>query len=456
MSRSESNLLSPVCHAAGRFAAKVAGKRVLLGYSGGVDSHVLLYELARVSSVHRIAIIALHGNHQMLPKSNRWEQHCRQVCQEIGVEFRSHRLTVDFRGTGGRENILRKARYEWFQSMMDSGDVLATAHHLDDQVETVLFRLFRGTGARGLAGISPARKWGKGELYRPFRDLWRSDILAFAEHHRLEWVEDESNRDESFDRNFLRERLMPVLRSRWPGSPTTIARASRHMAATETLLEEIGSEDLTRWRLAADECQLSNFGKMKVSDLVAMSSERGANLLRCWGSRATHEAPTSSQLFELLRQLEGVGGPKKARLAWKSAEFRRYRDWLYLLPAQPDPTHRIAQHTVVEPLLNLPVAGIRLRSRRGFGSGIRISGTTVPQMEVRWYSQKIGLRLSKDTRTRTLRNLFQERGVPPWERWRLPVLYIDDLVAYVPGIGPAARFAARVNEPGIEFLVEEC
>ena len=207
MSRSPTELSSPVSRAARRFATQVAGKRVLLGYSGGVDSHVLLYELIRVASTHQLTVIALHGNHQILPNSNLWEQHCRQVCNKIGVEFQSHRLSVDFDRAGGRENVLREARYAWFKCVMNSGDVLVTAHHMDDQVETVLFRLFRGSGVRGLAGISPVRKCGKGELYRPFRDLWRSDILAFAERHHLEWVEDESNRDESFDRNFLRERL---------------------------------------------------------------------------------------------------------------------------------------------------------------------------------------------------------------------------------------------------------
>jgi tRNA(Ile)-lysidine synthase len=455
MSRSAKELFSPVSRAAGRFAARVAGKRVLLGYSGGVDSHVLLYELTRVASMHRIAIVALHGNHQVLPKSNQWEQHCRQVCQKIGVEFRSHRLPVDFDRAGGREKVLREARYAWFKSVMNSGDVLATAHHLDDQVETVLFRLFRGSGVRGLAGISPVRKWGKGELYRPFRDLWRSDILAFAEHHHLEWVEDESNRDESFDRNFLRERVMPILRSRWPGSSATIARASRHLAATETLLEQIGSEDLGRWHLTADECQFTNFGKIRVSRLMALSPERAANLLRCWGRRADPEAPGSGQLFELLRQLAQSSGAMKARLVWKSVEFRRYRDCLYLLPAQADPMPHVARHRMTGPLLDLPVAGVRLRSRRGVGHGIRASGTNIPTVEVRWYNQKIGLRLTRGARTRTLRNLFQERGVPPWERWRLPVLCIDDSVAYVPGIGVAASFAARADEPGIEFLLEE-
>jgi tRNA(Ile)-lysidine synthase len=455
MSSSATDLYSSVSRAAERFAAQVAGKRVLLGYSGGVDSHVLLYELTRVAPLHRITIVALHGNHQILPKSNQWEQHCRQICRKFGVQFRSHRLPVDFSREGGRENVLREARYAWFKSVMSKGDVLATAHHLDDQVETVLFRLFRGSGVRGLAGISPVRKWGQGELYRPFRDLWRSDIIEFAERHHLEWVEDGSNRDESLDRNFIRGQLMPILRSRWPGSPATIARASRHLAATEVLLEQIGSEDLGRWHLSADECQFTNFGKIRVSRLMGLSPERAANLLRCWGRRAAHESPGSGQLFELLRQLERSNGAMKARLVWKSAEFRRYRNCLYLLPAQADPMPYVARFQMAEPLLDLPVVGARLRLRRGIGQGIRASGTNIRGIEVRWYTQKIGLRLSREGRTRTLRNLFQELGVPPWERWRLPVLCIDDSVVYVPGIGVAANFAALADEPGIEFLLEE-
>jgi tRNA(Ile)-lysidine synthase len=456
MSHSIQGLVSPVSHATSRFAAKVAGKRVLLGYSGGVDSHVLLHELTRVASIHRLTVIALHGNHQVLSNSNLWEQHCRQVCKKMGVEFQSHRLSVNFDCAGGRENALREARYAWFKSVMNSGDVLATAHHLDDQVETVLLRLFRGCGARGLVGISPVRKFANGELHRPFIDLSRSNILEFAKSHCLKWVEDESNRDESFDRNFLRERLIPTLRSRWPGSSAAVARTSRHLAATEALLEQIGREDLGRWLLTAEECQFSNFGKIRISDLLAVSPERGANLLRCWGRKAVHEAPGSSQLFELLRQLERLNGAMKARLAWKSVEFRRYRDCLYLLPAQSDPIPHVSQYWVAEPLLDLPTAGVRLRSRRIIGQGIRTSGTRIPEIEVRWYNKKIGLRLVEGASTRTLRNLFQERGVPPWERWRLPVLCIDNAVAYVPGIGVAVSFAARAGEAGIDFLLEEC
>ena len=128
---------------------------------------------------------------------------------------------------------------------------------------------------------------------------------------------------------------------------------------------------------------------------------------------------------------------------------------MYLLPVQADPIPHAAHCCLTEPLLDLPIAGVQLRSRRRIGHGIRASGMNAPVIEVRWYNKKIGLRLAQGAKTRTLRNLFQERGVPPWERWRLPVLFIDDAVAYVPGIGAAASFAARANEPGIEFLLEE-
>jgi tRNA(Ile)-lysidine synthase len=446
---------SLVSRAIAQFAQKVAGKRVFLGYSGGVDSHALLYELNRIALLHGIAVIALHGNHQMLPNSARWERHCRQICKNIDVEFRSHRLPIKFDQAGGQENILREARYTWFKSVINPGDILATAHHLDDQVETVLFRLLRGSGVRGLAGILPVRKFGDGDMYRPLREVWRSDILSFAKHNELEWIEDESNRDESFDRNFLRQRLIPILRSRWPGSPAAIARASCHLGGTETFLEQIGEEDLGRWLLTADECRFKTFGKIQISDVIALSPERAANLLRCWGRRAVHEAPGSNQLYELLRQLGRVNGAKASRLVWKSVEFRRYRDFLYLLPTQENPGSLAVQHWMVEPFLDLPFAGVRLRTRPGVGCGVRVSSAKVPAVKIRWYNKKIGLRLERGAKTRTLRNLFQERGVPPWERWRLPVVCIDELVAYVPGIGVAAEFAAREGETGIEFFLEE-
>jgi tRNA(Ile)-lysidine synthase len=455
MSQSTKGLCSRVTRTAREFAEEVAGKRVLLGYSGGVDSHVLLYELAQVASMYRIEIIALHVNHHVSPRSNSWEKHCKKICREISVEFRSHQLTLGYVRTGGRENALREARYSWFKSLIEAEDVMVTAHHLDDQVETVLFRLFRGSGVRGLAGISPVRKFGKGELYRPFRDIWRADILAIAKHNHLNWVEDESNRDESLDRNFLRETLVPILRSRWQGSSANIARASRHFGAAEALLEQIASEDLDRWHLSADECQFANFGKIRISRLRTLSGERAVNLLRHWGRKAALVSPASAQLFELLRQLDRSNDAAKARLLWKAVEFRRFRDYLYLLPEQTNRVPEVSRHILAEPLMDFPAPRVRLRSRRGIGQGVRTSGRNIPAIEVRWYNKKIGLRVSERARTRTLRNLFQERGIPPWERWRLPVLFIDESVVYVPGIGVAAGFAAKGKEPGIEFFLEE-
>jgi tRNA(Ile)-lysidine synthase len=447
--------VSSVSSAAGGFAAKIAGKRALLGYSGGVDSHVLLYELARIVSIHKISLIALHANHQVLPNSDAWEEHCQQVCKKIGVEFRSQRLCVDLTQPGGKENLLREARYSWFKNIMNPGDILVTAHHLDDQVETVLLRLFRGSGVRGLAGISFAREFGEGELHRPFRDISRSEILSSAKLHDLKWVEDESNHDELFDRNFLRKQAIPIVRSRWRGYAKTIARASEHCARAETLLEQIGEEDLKRWLITPNECRFANFGKVAISNLVVLSPERAANFLRCWSRNVDHEAPGSDRLFELLRQLGRSGEGRKARLAWKSVEFRRYRDYLYLLPAQASRTPRAAKCSMVDPWLDLPTVGLRLRALRGMGSGIRASGINIPAIKICWYNQKIGLRLAGGARTRTLRNLFQEQGIPPWERWRLPILCIDDSVAYVPSIGAAAEFAAGRNEAGIEFVIEE-
>ena len=346
------------------------------------------------------------------------------------------------------------ARYAWFASEMLPGDVVVTAHHLDDQVETVLFRLFRGSGVKGLSGIPSVSQFGVGKLYRPFSDLWRTEIMLFAKEQKLNWTEDASNFDLSLDRNFLRQQAIPILESRWPGSPRSIVRASRHMASAQIILDEVGCEDLKQEMVLPNNCLLANHGKISISNLMRLSAERGANLLRIWCRSNDRDAPETKKLFELLRQLRVAREPNNIRLEWKSGEFRGYKKFLYLLPRQIDPV--TPAYRIWQPLrpLDLPEVGLRVRPIQAFGAGIRCPRKKIPDLEIRWDVRK-GVRPALGASTRSLRNLFQENEIPPWERRRIPIVCIRGTPACLPGIATSVEFAASPNEMGIDFNLEE-
>jgi len=437
------------------FADGVAGRRVLLAYSGGVDSHVLLYELAKVELSHGIKVVALHCNHQQSPRANVWEQHCFETCRSLEVKFFSYQLKENCTSLRGQENMLRIARYDWFKSMMSPGDILATAHHLNDQIETLLFRLFRGGGLRGLTGIAHKRMFGTGELHRPLLNLPNSMILEAACYHNLKWVEDPTNVDTSMDRNFIRWKVLPIIQSRWPAIMKTMARSSEHLKRADDLLFEIGQEDLHKLHRSADECRFKNYGKIDISELRNMSLDRSANLLRFWVGGANCEMPGTSKLRELLRQLRDSNRANQARLIWSDLEFRRYRDSLYLLPRQLKRSQWAVETTVSKTGVKLLDAGVRLRAVRTHGCGIRADDFDISDIHICDYTKAANIRLTKTGRARRLSRIFQELGVPPWERWRIPILFIDNMVIYVPGIGPAVEFSAVGEQPGLEFILEE-
>jgi tRNA(Ile)-lysidine synthase len=269
------------------------------------------------------------------------------------------------------------------------------------------------------------------------------------------WVEDESNSDESFDRNFIRHRVIPLVRSRWPGVLNTVGRSARHLYHTETLLIEIGQSDYFLKHLEAEECKFKNFGKVNVSEIKNMPLERSANLLRYWVRRIGHEVPNSSQMLELLRQLRHADRQQQARLAWNRLEFRRYRKCLYLLPLQQTWSADIAPRTLRKPEVDVPETGVRLRILKTVGRGLSAKDVDLSRIKIDGYRKNTKIKLAWNRKTKALSNLFQELGVPPWERCRIPVLSIDGVVIYVPTVGSTVNFCASVDEPSIQFLLEE-
>ena len=436
----------------GRLVQRHVGVRVLVAFSGGVDSTVLLHALSQQLPPHRL--LALHVDHSIQAGSGGWAMHCVKVCHQWGIHIRKTVLTPAARDHLD-EAAYRNARYAWFESLIQPGDVLVTAHHRDDQVETVLYRLLRGSGVHGLGGIQPERPFGSGVLARPFLGCSRSDIIAYATEQGLSWVTDPSNEDRRYDRNFLRHEIIRPLAARWPASGRSIDRAARHLRHAHALLEEIARQDYDElWEPAAN-CCLGHHGCMGVVRLEGLSIGRRFNLLRYWMSRNGYQPSGTKRLDELWRQANLARGDGNVRVAWPDAEFRRFRAYLYLLPRQlMGPLPDSISWTTHIPI-QCPGVGLRLHARVSSEGSLRLKPEWSTRLELSWLRRRVRLKPTGGQHRRRLRNIFQESRIPPWERRRLPMISRDGVAIGIPGVVLVDGFAAAAGHEGVEICLED-
>lgn len=415
------------------------GERVCVGLSGGLDSVTLLHALWRLAGSGELAIrpSAVHVHHGISPRAGDWADFCRGICARLEVPLTVVRVEVPLDTGEGLEGAARRLRHGVFAGV--DADWLALAHHRDDQAETVLLNLLRGAGVSGAAGMPSARGQVNGPaLARPLLGLAREIILRYARAHGLVWIEDESNGDARFSRNFLRRDILPRLLTRFPEADASLARAAEHFAEAATLLDELAAID--RDAVSADS------GRIAVKAFHRLSPARARNLLRYALRRAGFRAPEARWLDEAMKQLASAGASSEICLATPDGELRVYRGEIHvLLPLEPPPAEPLPWSGQAV----LPWAGGRLRFTAGTGRGLRADALAA--MQVLITPRRGGERLRPDAHRprRALRNLLQENAVPPWERQRLPLLWIGGRLAWVGGIGCDAAFACPPGEAGI-------
>jgi tRNA(Ile)-lysidine synthase len=415
------------------------GERVCVGLSGGMDSVTLLHALWRLVRMGELpaSISAVHVHHGISARADAWADFCRDFCVRLNVPLRIARVNVP-RDTGeGLEGAARRLRHAVFAGL--DIDWLALAHHRDDQAETVLLKLLRGAGVSGAAGMPAERAQTNGPpLARPFLGLARSVIQRYARAHGLAWIEDESNDDERFRRNFLRHDILPRLEERFTGAGASLARAAGRFAEAAMLLDDLAALDR--------DVVYATSGRIAVPAFNRLDPARARNLLRYAWRCAGFRAPDAGWIDEALRQLATADATSELRLATADGELRVYRGELYIMSLRVPPP---ANHLFWAGQETLPWAGGQVRFDASMGQGIRQSVLTGKDalLQVRHG----GERLQPDARRprRTLRKLLQENAVPPWERERLPLLWIDGHLAWVGTIGCDAAFACRPGEMGI-------
>ncbi|MGN4047477.1 tRNA lysidine(34) synthetase TilS [Pseudomonas sp. SM4] len=394
-----------------------------IAFSGGLDSTVLLHLLASLAKFESLPpLSAIHIHHGLQAAADAWPQHCQSVCDALGVPLLIERVKVQ--PGASLERAARDARYAVFSSLTQTDNVLLTGQHRDDQAETLLFRLLRGAGVRGLSGMLAQRPVGQGTLIRPLLDISRAELEEYAQAHQLRWIEDPSNQDRQFSRNYLRHQVMPLLSARWPQAQASMARSAAHLREAQGLLDELAQIDLAQAATAHDYAWLG-LPSLELAPLAALSAARQRNAISHWLEPFTQlpdsdhwsgwtdlckAAPDASPVWRLA---EGELHRSAGRVWWLSGNWLRApvigADWQV-----PSSALRLADNGRVMFSGQTPCGPLRIAYRQG-GEVMHLA----------------------DRGHRDLKRLLNERAVPGFVRGRLPLLFRGDkllAVANLPGL----------------------
>lgn len=420
-------------------------RRYCVAFSGGVDSHVLLHALAQIRSLLPAQFIhAIHINHGIHPDADQWALHCQMICNDLDISFAQHTLTLNSSKGTSLEALAREARYACLASQIQSDDLLLLAHHQDDQAETLLLQLMRGSGVKGLAGMPRYAQFATGALARPLLDQTRDDLLDYARSHHLPWIEDPSNYNTAFDRNFLRHEVLPLIRQRWPSVNATLARSAQHQAEADSLLETLAQQDMAG---AASVEQRT----LAVSVLQSLPAPRQRNLLRYWLQRVCRlPLPSTVHLQRILDEMLNAGTDSSPLVQWPGAQVRRYRHVLYAMEPLADVNTEWQRDWDLKNTLRLP-DGTCLQTRHTLGHGLARDKLT-QGVRVGYRQGGERCRLPGRIHHHALKKLLQDWGVPPWERDRIPLIYVGDELVQVVGYTVCAPLAAGPGEPGAEII----
>lgn len=414
-----------------------------VAFSGGCDSAVLLRAMTSLVSTWPAARLrAVHVDHGLYDDSPMWAAHCADFARRWAVEFEDHRVEVTGVHDHGVEAAARQARYQLLRERLGPAEVLLTAHHADDQLETFLLQLMRGAGIAGLAAMPAVRVFGTGLHVRPLLEFERSQLLEYGRQQGLAWLDDPSNLDLRFDRNLIRHRVVPHLTSRWPAAAVAVSRSAVHCAEALELCDQLA---------AADVGSLADGDSLECAVLSGLSPARLRNVLRWWIRRNGRPAPSAARLASVVRDILNAAPDATPVVTWGGTEIRRYRDRIYILSALSQLAEAPVPWTIPEELILGSGRG-SLRAEPTQGEGL--AAGRLARSLVTVASRTGGERLTPKghRQSKLLKKLFQEQGVLPWMRERVPLVCVDGELAAVADICVAQEFSARRGEPGYRIV----
>ena len=413
-----------------------------VAFSGGLDSQVLLHALCALRDQLDATVGAVHVHHGLHADADEWDTHCQQVCDDLGVAYTL--LRVDGRPPRGEspEAAARDARYRVLAGWLPAQHCLLTAQHQDDQAETLLLQLLRGSGVGGLAAMPAMTGLGVGQHLRPLLDVTRTALHHYASAHALRWIEDPSNLSAAYDRNYLRHQVLPLLRYRWPAVSSSLSRSAAHCAEANALIGQLAENDLQG-------VTGGQTGTLSKAGLVALPRDRQRNVLRVWLKRCSGGTPSTAVLARIVNDVLYSRPDAGPAVRWDRYEVRRYRDEVYCLQQTVNRNTTQVLHWSLSAPLTLPGAGGVLTAAPVSGAGLRRAAASAGGVRVCWRKGGEVCLPGGRKHHHSLKKLFQEQGIPPWERQRIPLIYIEDQLAMVPGLWVCEPFQAGPAEAGV-------
>lgn len=371
------------------------GKNIVVALSGGLDSVVLLHYLHAHYSKN---LRAIHINHHLSKSCFKWGEFCKNLCKNLNIDYLN--IDISIENKANIEENARKKRYQMLADNLAKNDILCTAHHQNDQAETLLLQLFRGAGVAGLAAMPASKPLGDGIHYRPFLDIEKSELLKYAKQNQLDWVEDDSNTDTRFRRNFLRLKITPTLSEVYKNLTKTLSRCAKHQAQALHLMQDLARIDIQKH-------QLLDKNRLKISGLILLDVHRVKNIIR-YHLNTLNFTPPADKVMTQIIQLLSSKIDATPLVSWSEYEVRSYRDALYFINKRtysPPPCKFYTQ------LKDLPNFSIRYRTE----------------------SQRI--KLPNKNHSQSLKKVLQESEIPPWERDKLRMYYINNKLKAMERIG---------------------
>ena len=420
--------------------ASFTDRIIWVAYSGGVDSHVLLHLLASSKALPSHCLKAIHIDHSLHNDSAQWVMHCAKVANTLSVDFQSIKVEVLNSHAMGVEAAARKVRYQAIAEKLSPEDIVLTAQHQEDQAETLLLQLLRGAGPKGLSAMAPLSSLGEGQMLRPFLNTTQVEIMAYATEHKLEWINDPSNTNNQFNRNYLRHEVWPLIIKRWPSASRLLSRSAQHCNEADTLLADLAKLDLAVVLGKGSENSLT------IDGLLSLSIERCKNLLRYFIVSHQFSLPSATMLQRIIDEVCLSAEDSMPMIQWSGIQIRRYRGEIFFLkPQKPvDTSHAFLCKTperlklFEDCFLTWLVVENMGISQAMFDDGLRVG--------FREGGEKI--KLHGHQHHKSLKTLWQEWAIPPWERDRIPLLFYGNELIAVVGYGLSEQCELAAGQEG--------
>lgn len=420
-------------------------KPYLVAYSGGLDSHVLLHALAHLKQQNpSINLRAMHINHGLQNIANDWEQHCQAICEALDIPYVQQRLALKPATGESIEALARKQRYFALATNLQPNELLVTAQHQDDQAETLLLQLLRGAGSKGLAAMPESKAFAHSHHVRPLLKIPKSVLLDYAQTFALDYIEDPSNQDHQFDRNFLRHQVMTPLKARWPSMSATLSRAAAIQAETSQLLDGYIDQQYQAIQQQTQAKDLSPFIQdqnttLAVKALRDLPYAQQKALIRHWIRLNAYPTPSEKKLKQLIQDMLYAGSDRQPVLTWHKTEVRRHHDYLYIMP--PYLANMIDKPIIWQDMTKpLPLANLGitlspdilspyLSAIEQFNLTLSVSNRYTNDVENKSQREPIKsnkIKLSLNSPSMSLKHFFQEKNIPAWERNQIPLIYANE------------------------------